>query len=364
MTLMTIALLVGGLAVLTFGADLLVRGATALAIVVGISPLVVGLTVVAYGTSTPELAVSIAAGLEGNADIAVANVIGSNIFNVLFILGACALIAPLAVSRQLVKFDVPLMVGASALVVAMGLDGRYGIIDGVVLTAGILGYTAFSIFKSRKEQRAERDAAGEGALPQSKGGMRASLLNVGLVVAGLLLLALGSGWFVQGAIEIARFLGVSDVVIGLTIVAAGTSLPEVATSIIATIKGQRDIAIGNVVGSNIYNVLGILGVASLVTPGGLAVAPSTIAVDLPVMLAVAVACVPVFVTRLSIDRWEGALFLTSYVVYVAYLVLSAVGNPGLPTFLSAVMWGFLPLASGALLLSLILNRRAAGPVAG
>lgn len=358
MTLLTIGLLVGGLVILTFGADLLVRGATALAIVVGISPLVVGLTVVAYGTSTPELAVSISAGLKGNSDIAVANVIGSNTFNVLFILGACALIAPLTVSRQLVRFDVPLMIGVSALAVALGLDGRYGIFDGIVLTAGILAYTSFSIIKSRRDERAQKLASGHVTTEAEKPARAKILKDIGLVAVGLLLLALGSRWFVQGAIEVAKVLGVNDTVIGLTIVAAGTSLPEVATSIVATIKGQRDIAIGNVVGSNIYNVLGILGVASLVTPGGLTVAPSTIAVDLPVMLAVAAVCWPVFMTRFAIDRWEGALLFASYVVYVAYLVLSAVGSPQLTPFISAVTWGFLPVAAGAVLLSVIAGKRS------
>jgi cation:H+ antiporter len=358
MTLLTIGLLIGGLAILTFGADLLVRGATALAIVVGISPLVVGLTVVAYGTSTPELAVSISAGLKGNSDIAVANVIGSNTFNVLFILGACALLAPLTVSRQLVRFDVPLMIGVTVLAVALGLDGKYGIFDGIVLTAGIIAYTAFSIIKSRRDERAQKLASGQVANEAEKPTRTNILKDIGLVAAGLVLLVIGSRWFVQGAIEVAKVLGVSDTVIGLTIVAAGTSLPEVATSIVATIKGQRDIAIGNVVGSNIYNILGILGVASLVTPGGLTVASSTIAVDLPVMLAVAAVCLPVFMTRFTIDRWEGALLFTSYVVYVAYLVLSAVGSPQLATFVSAVTWGFLPVSAGAVLLSVIAGKRS------
>ncbi len=358
MSAITIALLIGGLVILTFGADLLVRGASALAIVIGISPLVVGLTVVAYGTSTPELAVSISAGLGGNADIAVANVIGSNTFNILFILGACALIAPLAVNRQLVRFDVPLMICATLLATVLGLDGNYGFIDGAILTAGILAYTSYSIWKSRRDERADKLSKEALEAGDPKPTPRNIARDVGLIIIGLAFLALGSRWFVQGAVEIAKFLGVSDIVIGLTIVAIGTSLPEVATSIVATMKGQREIAIGNVIGSNLYNVLGILGVAALVTPGGLAVAPSTIAVDLPVMLAVAVICFPVFLTKYSIDRWEGMVFMTCYITYMVYLILAASSNASLDYFVSIVTWGIIPACVGSILLSLVADMRS------
>lgn len=369
MSAITLVFLVGGLVVLTLGADLLVRGASSLALVIGISPLVVGLTVVAYGTSTPELAVSISAGLRGNADIAVANVIGSNIFNILFILGACALIVPLAVNKQLIKFDVPLMIGATLLGTILGLDGNYGFGDGIVLMTGIVIYTGYSVWKSRRDSQAERAAINSTVLASTvladtKPSLQKIAKDIGLMIAGLTFLAVGSNWFVGGAAEIAKFFGVSDTVIGLTIVAIGTSLPEVATSIVATMKGQREIAIGNVIGSNMYNVLGILGLAAIVTPGGLNVEPSTIAVDLPVMLGVALISYPVFLTRSSIDRWEGALFMICYVAYTAYLILAASHSAHLGSFVSFVTWGLIPAAVGAIVFSLVAGMRSNGRVAG
>jgi cation:H+ antiporter len=329
--------LVGGLAVLTVGAEALVRGASRLALLTGVSPLVVGLTVVAYGTSTPELVVSVKAGLEGNPDIALGNVVGSNVFNVLFILGAAGLIAPLMVARQLVRLEVPIMIGVSLTTWAMALDGRIGTVDGALLTAGIVAYSGWSIWRSRREEAAKRAASGEAPPAAPPGGTgRAVGAGVALLAVGLVLLILGAGWFVDGAVALARTLGVSDLVIGLTIVAAGTSMPEVATSMVATIRGERDIAIGNVVGSNIYNLLAILGVSSLVTPGGLSVAPSLLAFDLPVMVAVAVACLPIFLTGWSIARLEAAVFLGLYAAYSAYLVLKSQEHDALPAY-SAVM---------------------------
>jgi cation:H+ antiporter len=341
-----VVLLLGGLAVLTAGAEALVRGASRLALLAGVSPLVVGLTVVAYGTSTPELVVSIGAGLEGNPDIALGNVVGSNVFNVLFILGAAGLVAPLLVARQLVRLEVPIMIGASLVAWAMAADGRIGKVDGALLSAGIVAYSGWSIWRSRREEAARREAAGEAPPAPPAGGMaRAVAAGIGLVAVGLLGLALGARWFVDGAVALARTLGVSDLVIGLTIVAAGTSMPEVATSIVATLRGERDIAIGNVVGSNIYNLLAILGISSLVTPGGLSVAPSLLAFDLPVMVAVAVACLPIFLTGWSIARLEAAVFLGLYAAYTAYLVLKAQEHDALPAF-SAVMLEFvIPLVA-------------------
>lgn len=340
------ASLLGGLAILTAGAELLVRGASRLALLAGISPLVVGLTVVAYGTSTPELVVSVKAGLAGNPDIALGNVVGSNVFNVLFILGAAGVIAPLTVARQLVRLEVPIMIGVSLLLWALALDGRIGTLDGVLLSAGILAYSGWSIWRSRREEAARRESAGEGAPPAPAGGTgRGVAVGVAFLAAGLALLIFGARWFVDASVALAKALGVSDLVIGLTIVAAGTSMPEVATSIVATIRGERDIAIGNVVGSNIYNVLAILGLSALVTPGGLRVAPSLLTFDLPVMVAVAVACLPIFLTGWSIARLEAAVFLGFYASYAAFLVLAAQRHDALPAF-SAVMLEFaIPLVA-------------------
>jgi cation:H+ antiporter len=315
-----------------------VRGASRLAIAAGISPLVVGLTVVAYGTSTPELVVSTLASLRGQNDIAVANVVGSNIFNVLFILGVCALVAPLVIHRQVWRREVPIMIGASLLLVLLGADGRIGVLEAGVLLAGMIAYTVLSIRASRRETAAaQAEAAHATGLDRpARGGWGLSIL---LVLAGLAALVLGARWFVDGSVAVARSLGVSDVVIGLTIVAAGTSMPEVATSVIATIRGERDIAVGNVVGSNVYNILAILGVSGLVAQGDLAVHPSMITFDLPVMTAVAVATLPLFFTERKLARWEGALFLGYYVAYTAYLVLRSAEHDALPWF-SAAMWEY------------------------
>lgn len=348
MDLMVIVMLVVGLVMLIVGGELLVRGASALAAIAGIAPLVIGLTVVAFGTSAPELAVSIQAGLGGNSDIAVGNVVGSNIFNVLLILGACALVAPLIVSVQLVRREVPIMIGLSFLLALLAFDGRIGLLDGLLLTAGIISYTAWSIVSSRKETAAAKaeyaQEYGEEQLAPQKGA-RQVLTNLGLLAGGLVVLVIGARLLVDSAVGLARGLGVSDVIIGLTIVAAGTSLPEVVTSIIATLKKERDIAIGNVVGSNIFNLLGILGISALITPGGLEVVPSIVNFDLPVMIAVALACLPIFFTGMSIARWEGALFLAYYIAYTAYLILAATQHDALPAFSGVMATFVLPLTA-------------------
>ncbi len=343
MPLGAIAALVAGLAVLTAGAEFLVRGASRIAEALGISSLVVGLTVVAYGTSTPELAVSVRAALEGNAAIAVGNVVGSNVFNVLLILGACATLSPLVVARRMVRLDVPIMVAASLAVWALALDGRIGRWDGVSLAAAAVALTIWTI----RGARGEAPATGGRPVTGSRARWR-SATDVAWVLAGLGLLIVGSRWLVAGAVAIARAAGVSDVVVGLTIVAAGTSLPEVATSVVATLRGERDIAVGNVVGSNLYNLLAILGLSAAVGPAGLPVAPSILRFDFPVMIAAAIACLPVFFSGHRIARGEGALFLFLYLAYALYLVLDATGHDALRPFSAAMAWFVLPLVAATL----------------
>jgi cation:H+ antiporter len=351
--------LVLGLALLIAGAELLVRGASRLAQRFGITPLVVGLTVVAFGTSSPELAVSVQSGLAGQADIAVGNIVGSNIFNILFILGVAALILPLAVSQQLVRLDVPLMIGASLLFWIMALDGRIGRFDGSLLVAGIVAYTVFAIRQGRKESpEIQAEYAQEfGAV---NGWLGRLPVQLALIAGGLALLVLGATWLVDSAVVIAQVLGVSEVVIGLTIVAAGTSLPEVATSIVAALRGERDIAVGNVVGSSLFNLLGIGGIAALVTPGGLEVASALVRFDLPVMTAVAFACLPIFASGHRIARWEGALFLGYYAAYVSYLILVSTRHAALQPF-SGVMLSFLLPITVVTLAVLWMRQRAALP---
>ena len=342
MSPLALVLFLAGIVFLVVGADLLVRGASRIALAAGISPLVVGLTVVAFGTSAPESAVSIKAALAGQADIAYGNVVGSNVFNVLFILGLSALVAPLLVDRQLMRRDVPVMIGSALLLPLLALDGRIGRLDGALLFAGILAYMTFSVVVSRREAAARRQETAAGAPVEAPGSWGTNLL---LVVAGLGMLVLGARWLVDGAVALARSFGVSELVIGLTIVAAGTSLPEVATSVLASYRGQREIAVGNVVGSNVFNVFCVLGLAGLVAPAGVPVAPQALSFDTPVMIAVSIACLPVLFTGHVIARWEGALFLAYYVAYAAFLVLKATGSAALPTFRNGMVFFALPLTA-------------------
>jgi cation:H+ antiporter len=349
---MTLVFLVLGLVALVAGASLLVRGAAKLAISFGISPLVVGLTVVAFGTSAPETAVSVGAALQGNSDIAVGNVVGSNIFNVLFILGVSALIAPLVIHRQLVRQEVPIMIGASVILGVMALDGRIGRFDAALLAGLLVAYVAFLVVQSRRSGNEASDAS-LAEVPLASRWDRHWSVQVLLVVAGLVLLVLGADWLVDSAVAFARALGVSDLVIGLTVVAAGTSLPEVATSVVATLRGERDIAVGNVVGSNTFNILGCLGASGLIAPGGLVVAPPLLAFDLWVMLATAVACFPIFVTGRLIARWEGSLFLVYYAAYTVFLILAATHHAALKGYADAMLEYVLPLTVIVLVVSLL-----------
>jgi cation:H+ antiporter len=343
MDFFTVIWFVAGLVLLIVGAEFLVRGASRLAAAVGISPLVIGLTVVAYGTSAPELAVTVQSSFLGQPDLALGNVVGSNIFNVLFILGLSALLRPLVVSQQLVRFDVPLMIGISFLLFILSFDGTIGRLDGLVLFAGVVTYTVWSIYQSRKENE---DIQAEYAqefgynrqLPQWQWSIHVLCIFIGLV-----LLVFGSRWLVEGAVDVAKALGVSELIIGLTIIAAGTSLPEVATSIVASMRGERDIAVGNVVGSCLFNILSVLGLASIVAPAGITVSPAVLHFDIPVMIVVAVACLPIFFTGNLIARWEGALFFGYYIAYTLYLILEATQHDALPMFSVIMLVFVLPL---------------------
>lgn len=349
-----ILLLVAGLALLVVGAEVLVRGAARLAAAAGISSLVIGLTVVAYGTSAPEMSVSLLATLGGQPDIAIGNVVGSNIFNVLVILGLSAIAAPLTVSKQLVRLDVPVMIGVSLLAWFMAANGVIGRGEGVLLLVVSVGYTLMLLRVGRTEA-----VEAETTQTTSAGG-RATLVSIALVAVGLALLVIGSRWLVSSATAIARDFGISELVIGLTIVAAGTSLPELATSVLATIRGERDIAVGNAVGSNIFNIVAILGVSAVVG-GGIPISEAVLRFDLPVMTAVAVACLPVFFTGWTIARWEGAVFLGYYVAYSIYLALHASDHVLLDEFGMAVLLFVLPITILTLVLSVYRSRRASRP---
>jgi cation:H+ antiporter len=338
-----IGLMAAGLAILVFGADWLVKGASRLAIAAGIAPLVVGLTIVAFGTSAPELAVSVTSAYSGANDIAVANVVGSNIFNVLFILGVSALVAPLIVHQQLVRMDVPIMIGVSVLLFVLGADGTLNLWDSALLTSLILAYTVFLIVEARGEKNPEIVAEYAEEVADAGGTEKSPMaMNIALIVVGLAALVYGAGLLVDGAISMAKALGVSEVIIGLTIVAAGTSLPELATSAVAAFKGERDIAIGNVVGSCIFNICSVLGFSGIASLGALTVAPNMIEADIPLMIMVALVCLPFFRAGYTVTRTNGAVFLMAYVLYVTFLVLKETQHEALPMFSTLMFSVLLP----------------------
>jgi cation:H+ antiporter len=345
-----------GLAALVVGAEALVRGASKIALSLGISPLVVGLTIVAVGTSSPEVAVSVGAVLNGNTDIAVGNVVGSNILNVLLVLGIGALIAPLAVHSQLIRQEVPIMIGASLLLVVLIVDGRLGRLDALLLTVLMVGYLTFLVVQSRAEGEELRDEYADVVCRPGEWDGHWAVQTL-LIVVGLGLLVLGSDWMVDAAVAFARVMGVSDLVIGLTVIAVGTSMPEIAASIMAAVRGERDIAVGNVIGSNTFNILGCLGISGLMSGDGLSIAPAVLNFDLWVMVAVAVACLPVFIAGREIGRGKGLMFVGYYAAYVAYLILGAQQHDALDEY-SAIMIGFvLPITIVTLVAILIRQQK-------
>lgn len=305
--------LVGGLIMLFIGAEGLVRGSSNLAIKIGIAPLVVGLTVVSFGTSAPELVVSLKAAVSGNGSISLGNIIGSNIANIALILGVAALIRPLKVHANVIMREIPIMIAISVLLLILLIDGEVGFIDGIILVGGLIIYLVVNVILARKEKNAEVDAEFKEGL-KSKFGIPLSIV---FIIVGLGLLLFGANLFVQSAVVIAKIFNVSDAIIGLTIVAIGTSLPELITSVVAAYKKEADIAIGNVVGSNIFNILGILGITALVIPiSSLGISY----VDLGVMLFTAIILFPLSRTGFSISRFEGAFLLAGYAGYIYYLV--------------------------------------------
>lgn len=305
--------LIAGLVLLFVGAEGLIRGSSNLAIKIGITPLVVGLTVVAFGTSAPELVVSVKAALLGNGSISLGNVIGSNIANIALILGTAALIRPLKVNAKVVMREIPIMIIISAIFIITLTDGEIGIIEGIIFVIGLIVYLIVSVKMARKEKNPDIDSEFTEGL-KSKIGVPLSII---ITLAGLGMLIFGANLFVQSAVAIAKRFNVSDAVIGLTIVAVGTSLPELITSIVASYKKEADIAIGNVVGSNVFNILGILGITSIIIP----ISSSGISyVDLIVMMVSAIILFPISRTGFVISRIEGAVLLIGYFGYIYYLL--------------------------------------------
>lgn len=334
-----IGLVVAGLGLLVAGGEALVRGASSLAVRMGVSPLVVGLVVVSAATSTPEFAVTVGAVLGGEPGLAVGNVIGSNIANILLILGLSAMVSPLAIKRQLVRFDIPVMVGLMVILLAVSLDGHIGVLEGIVLLAGLALHAVLSVVIS-KRGAPEHRAPVELPLNARPVPLWIAVL---LLIGGVALLALGSRVLVTGAVNIADDLGVSSLVVGLTVVAIGTSLPELATSLIAVRRGERDMAVGNIVGSNIFNIGLVLGLPAILFVDGIPVPPAAIALDIPLMVAASFALLPIAFTGFAVARWEGTLFFALYCAYLTYLVLAASNHDALQGFTTAMLWFVLPL---------------------
>ncbi len=344
-----------GVVALVVGAESLVRGSSRLAARSGLSPVVIGLTVVAFGTSAPELAVSIGAAAGGESEIALGNVIGSNIANVLLVLGLSAVVGGgLVVAQRIVRVDVPIMIVMSALVLVLGLDGRIGRLDGGLFVAILIVYLVWTVRSAVGDQDADEDHDGvadaatlaseySSALGREK--IRGSSLwrDLLYVVGGLALLVVGAQSLVTAATDIARALDISELVIGLTVVAVGTSLPEMATSVVAAARGQRDMAVGNAIGSNLFNILAVLGITGVVSP--VIVSSGARGFDLPFMLAVAVACLPIFADGFILRRWQGAVFLSYYVAYLVWLGLDAAEHDLQSAFSSLMLYFAVPLTA-------------------
>lgn len=309
-----------GLTALIAGAELLVRGGSALAARLGISPLLIGLTVVALGTSTPELAVGIDAAIQGNGALAVGNIAGTNTVNILLILGLSAALRPLAIQMQTLRLELPVMVVASATLLAFAWDGLLSQLEGLLLVTMGMAFTLALIRVARRENiKIKLEFAREFG-PQHLANRQAATEML-MLAAGLVIIVAGADWLVKGAVDLAHLWNVSDAFIGLTIVAIGTSAPELVTTIISTIRDERDIAIGNLIGSSVYNILVILGVTCLVPAAGVEVSSELIRIDIPIMLGVALLCIPVFVSGRKISRFEGGLFVSAYVAYLGYLII-------------------------------------------
>lgn len=364
MTLSTAVFFVIGVIALVIGAEALVRGAARLAARTGLSPVVIGLTVVAFGTSAPELAVSLGAAFQDQADIAVGNVVGSNIANVLLVLGLSALAGGgLVVAQRIVRIDVPIMLGVSVLVLLFGLDHQIGRWEGGVLVVMLIVYISWTVIATRRSTKAEVVAEYDEALSAERLRESSVVGDIGFVLIGLVLLVVGSTALVEAATDIATALGVSQLMIGLTVVAVGTSLPEIATSVLAAIRGQRDLAVGNAVGSNLFNILAVLGITAIVSPSAIPIPASALSLDIPVMIVVAFACLPIFANGYSLLRWEGALFLGYYAAYLGWLVLDSAEHGATNEYGIGMLGFVLPLTVITLAVIAVRQRRSRSSLA-
>jgi cation:H+ antiporter len=312
--------IVGGLVLLYFGAEWLVRGSSELAIRFGISPLVVGLTVVAFGTSAPELVVSVKANLDGNGGMAIGNVVGSNICNIALVLGLGAVIFPLAIQRQVIRREMPVLLVASTVFLLMMRDGVMDRLEAGVLFGGIILYIITSLVEAKKEDPDSSDDIPPEIIEAARNSGTARLIfNIGLIIVGGIVLVIGADRMVVGGENIARFYQVSEAIIGLTLFAFGTSLPELATSVVAAIRKQGDIIVGNAVGSCIFNLLAVVGMAGIIVP---LQDEGVSTLHYAIMLGVVIILMPMMWHRMKLDRWEGALLVMGYLGFVTWLVMS------------------------------------------
>lgn len=312
-----------GLAALVLGAEVMVRGGAEVAARLGISPIVIGLTVVSIGTSLPELAVGVVAAQEGSGALAVGNIAGTNVVNLLLILGLSALILPMAMATRTLRFELPVMAGAAVLMLVLSLDGELSRVDGIILVGCAIAYTVAVVRMTRRESRVVAGEYTETYAPTEVATTtRPTWVHVLMMVAGIAVVVVGADWLVDGAVGMARGFGVSDALIGLTVVAIGTSAPELVTTVVSTVRGNRDIAVGNLLGSSIYNILLILGLTCVVAGDGLLLPASLVRIDIPIMVAVALACVPIFVTGRRVSRGEGGAMVAIYLAYLTFLLVT------------------------------------------
>ena len=355
---MTVLLFIIGLVTLILGAELFLKSVDKFGLAWSVSPVVMGLTVVAFATGAPELAISLQAAAEGKPDLVLGNILGSNIANILLILGIAGLVSPLKITNRIIKIDVPVVIAASGLLYFLSMDGLLTLIDGLIIFGALIAYSIFMYSQIQKDRQANKKKA-----PEDKPMLDEPVTTlfygkyILLLLAGLVLIVMGSRWMVESAVEIAGILGISELIIGLTIVSIGTSLPEVATSLSAVRRDDSDTAVANVMGSNLYNILLTLSLTIIVAPGALDVSMDAIKLDLPFMVIVAIACLPLFWPAKELGRPEAFGFLSYYVLYMIYLVLIAMKHPLKDTMEWAMIWVIIPLTVLLILIKFISDYR-------
>lgn len=355
--ILSVVLFVVGLATLIGGAELFLRSVDKFGAAWSVSPVVMGLTVVAFATGAPELAISLQAAVDGKPDLVVGNILGSNIANILLILGIAGLVQPLKITNRIIKVDVPMVIGASMLLFVLAMDGLLSPLDGGIILLALIGYSIFMYFQIRKDRLANISLSG-GALKLDEELTTAFYVKyIVLLLVGLVLIVMGSRFMVHSAVEIAGVLGISELIIGLTIVSIGTSLPEVATSVSAVRHGDSDTAVANVMGSNLYNILLTLGLTVVIAPGAIDVSMDAVNLDLPFMVIVAGACLPLFWPGKELGRPEAFGFLTYYGLYLAYLVLISIQHPFKDQFEGIMVWVVIPITVLLIILKFILDYR-------